>query len=62
MLDGLGECAIVHREAGDGAPFLPRDLYEALQFQPPFDELPAIENWEQLGLLAEHLGEDPMIG
>jgi hypothetical protein len=61
-LDGIGECAIVHRDAGDGAPFLPRDIYEALQFLPTFDALPLVENHAQLGLLLEQRTDDPMIG
>jgi hypothetical protein len=61
-VDGIGECAVVHRDAGDGAPFLQRDLYEALHFSPPFDALPFIAEHEQLGPFVEHCGDDPMIG
>jgi hypothetical protein len=61
-LDDLGECAIVDLAAGDGAPFLPREIYDALHFRPPFEDLPAIEDWEQLGLLIEHSDDEPMIG
>jgi hypothetical protein len=53
-LDGVGDCAIVHRDAGDSAPILPRDLYEALHFLPPFDALPLVKDHEQVGLLVEH--------
>jgi hypothetical protein len=60
-IGGIGECALVHRDAGDGAPFLPRDLYEALHFSPPFDALPPIAEREQVELLAEHCNYDPMI-
>jgi hypothetical protein len=61
-LDGIGECAIVHRDAGDGAPFLPRDIYEALDFLPTFDALPLVEDHAQLGLPVGHGTDDPMIG
>ena len=44
---GVGECAYTHRSAGEGFPFLPRDIYEALQFQPSFDALPTKEAYEQ---------------
>jgi hypothetical protein len=60
-LEGVGECAIVHRDAGDSAPFLPRDLYEALQFLPPFDALPLVKDHEQVGLLVEHSGDESTI-
>jgi hypothetical protein len=59
--DGQGEYAIVHRDAGDAAPFLPSEIYEALHFLPAFDALPAIEDWEQFGLLAEPCPEGPII-
>lgn len=39
-LPGLGECARVDMSAGDAAPFLERDMYTLLGFQPNFDELP----------------------
>ncbi|WP_404481093.1 hypothetical protein [Novosphingobium sp. BL-52-GroH] len=39
-LPGLGECARVDMSAGDAAPFLERDMYVLLGFQPGFDELP----------------------
>jgi hypothetical protein len=61
-LDGFGECAIVHLGPGDGVLFLPRANYEALYFLPSFDALPAIEHWEQVGLLTGRVSEDPMIG
>ena len=35
-----GECARVRWLAGDGAPYLERRIYEAVRFEPPFDELP----------------------
>jgi hypothetical protein len=61
-IDDLGECAIVDPDAGDGAPFLSRDVYEALGFLPHFDALPLIEDVAALGLLVEHRDDDPMIG
>lgn len=39
-LPGLGECARVDMSAGDAAPFLERDMYVMLGFQPRFDQLP----------------------
>jgi hypothetical protein len=39
MVDGV-EYALIHRDAGDAAPYLPRDVYEALQFYPRYDALP----------------------
>ena len=56
------ECAIVHRDAGDAAPYLPRAIYEAMRFQPQFDALPLAMGDEGLGSLAERLSEDPMLG
>lgn len=43
---GLGERARVRWAAGDGAPFLPREIYEALHLKPPFDALPTREEYE----------------
>lgn len=39
-LPGLGECARVDMSAGDAAPFLERDMYILLGFEPSFDQLP----------------------
>ena len=39
-LPGLGECARVDMSAGDAAPYLERDMYVLLGFQPRFDQLP----------------------
>lgn len=39
-LPGLGECARVDMSAGDAAPFLERDMYVLLGFQPSFETLP----------------------
>ncbi len=36
----LGECAKVKWYAGDGAPYLQRELYDLLRFEPKFDMLP----------------------
>lgn len=36
----LGECARVDESAGDAFPYLRRDIYTALGFTPPYDELP----------------------
>ncbi|EIZ80317.1 hypothetical protein WSK_1110 [Novosphingobium sp. Rr 2-17] len=40
VLPGLGECARVDMSAGDAAPYLERDMYVLLGFQPGFDDLP----------------------
>ena len=40
ILPGLGECARVDMSAGDAAPYLERDMYVLLGFQPRFDDLP----------------------
>lgn len=40
QLPGLGECARVDMSAGDAAPYLERDMYVLLGFQPGFDQLP----------------------
>lgn len=42
-LPGLGECARVDMSAGDAAPFLEREMYVLLGFQPSFDQLPEQE-------------------
>jgi hypothetical protein len=39
-LPGLGECARVDMSAGDAAPFLEREMYVLLGFQPVFEDLP----------------------
>lgn len=39
-LPGLGECARVDMSAGDAAPYLEREMYVLLGFQPSFDLLP----------------------
>ena len=39
----LGEAARVHKTAGDAAPYLSRFLYELLEFEPEFENLPTIE-------------------
>ena len=36
----LGDCAKVRWFAGDGAPYLQRDIYEQLRFEPRFEDLP----------------------
>lgn len=60
-VEGIGECAIVHRDAGDGAPHLPRDVYEALGFIPPFEQLP-YSNGEQERLLPARFEDDRVRG
>ncbi|KMS59405.1 hypothetical protein V474_09365 [Novosphingobium barchaimii LL02] len=40
ILPGLGECARVDMSAGDAAPYLEREMYVLLGFQPSFDQLP----------------------
>ncbi|MEE4450169.1 hypothetical protein [Novosphingobium resinovorum] len=42
-LPGLGECARVDMSAGDAAPFLEREMYVQLGFEPSFDQLPERE-------------------
>lgn len=39
-LPGLGECARVDMSAGDAAPYLEREMYILLGFQPSFELLP----------------------
>jgi hypothetical protein len=39
----LGEAARVHKSAGDAAPYLSRFLYELLEFEPDYDDLPTME-------------------
>lgn len=39
-LPGMGECARVDMSAGDAAPFLEREMYVLLGFEPKFDQLP----------------------
>jgi hypothetical protein len=45
----LGECARVHEDAGDAFPYLRREIYEALGFAPPYDELPIVAPVAQTG-------------
>jgi hypothetical protein len=39
------ECARTHASAGDASPFLDRDTYEALSFDPPFETLPTRDQY-----------------
>jgi hypothetical protein len=39
-LPGLGECARVDMSAGDAAPYLEREMYDLLGFEPRFELLP----------------------
>jgi hypothetical protein len=41
----LGECARVHWWVGDGAPYLQREVYQTVKFNPVFDELPTEEEY-----------------
>jgi hypothetical protein len=41
----LGECARVNWEAGDAAPFLRKEIYDAVKCQPLFDALPTEEEY-----------------
>lgn len=43
----LGQCARVSYSAGDAAPILEEELYEALNFQPSFAALPTREEYDQ---------------
>lgn len=43
QVPGLGECARVDMRAGDAAPYLDRDMYVMLGFEPGFDTLPLKE-------------------
>ena len=49
-IPGVGECARTHASAGDASPFLDRETYENLFFEPAFDELPS---------RAEYMRSDP---
>jgi hypothetical protein len=40
VLPGIGECARVDMRAGDAAPYLEREMYVMLGFQPAFENLP----------------------
>jgi hypothetical protein len=42
-LPGIGECARVDMRAGDAAPYLEREMYVMLGFQPAFEMLPRKE-------------------
>jgi len=53
-LPHFGECARVHSEAGDAAPFLNREIYELLNFEPRFDSLPARSEFETRFLNKSH--------
>ncbi|MCB2077155.1 MAG: hypothetical protein KDE55_05580 [Novosphingobium sp.] len=44
---GVGECARVHWTAGDGAPYLEREIYEILELQPSFESLPTLEEYQR---------------
>ena len=44
-IPGLAECARTHASAGDASPFLDRETYEALAFEPPFPSLPTREDY-----------------
>jgi hypothetical protein len=40
-LPGIGECARVDMRAGDAAPYLEREMYVMLGFEPAFEMLPS---------------------
>jgi hypothetical protein len=46
-IPGLGECARTHAAAGDASPFLDRETYEALSFEPEFTALPTRDQYLQ---------------
>jgi hypothetical protein len=51
-LPGIGECARVDMRAGDAAPYLDREMYVMLGFEPAFESLPqkrAPDDRPQLG-------------
>ena len=52
----LGLCVRVDWSAGDAAPMLRREMYEALGGQPAWDQLPARETYMQR---LYHLQSDP---
>jgi len=39
-LPGIGECARVDMRAGDAAPYIDREMYVLLGFEPAYDTLP----------------------
>ena len=45
---GIGECARVDMRAGDAAPYLDREMYVMLGFEPAFENLPRKERSESL--------------
>ncbi len=44
-IPGWGECVRTHAAAGDASPFLDRETYEALSFEPPYSALPTREQY-----------------
>jgi len=48
----LGDCAKVKWFAGDGAPYLQRDIYEQLRFEPRFEDLPEEDPVEKAEVVA----------
>lgn len=44
---GIGECARVDMRAGDAAPYLDREMYGILGFEPAFENLPRKERPEK---------------
>lgn len=46
----LGECARVHEDAGDAAPYLKREIYELLGMKPDYDELPLVDQEEPVSV------------
>ena len=46
-VEGQGEFARVHMAAGDAAPYVERDIYELLRFQPPFATLPSAAEYRR---------------
>ncbi|VWX51634.1 hypothetical protein [Novosphingobium sp. 9U] len=51
-LPGIGECARVDMRAGDAAPYLDREMYVILGFEPAYENLPHKDQLENLRLPA----------
>jgi hypothetical protein len=49
VIPGIGECARVDMRAGDAAPYLEREMYVLLGFQPAYEALPERKPAEAIG-------------
>jgi hypothetical protein len=42
----VGDCAFTHWGMGDAHPFVPKEIYDAIGFEPRFDSLPTQAEYE----------------